>query len=167
MDPEATGWENIKFRCAFMGLSFREAKGLSSAIAEFSELGDYLNLPTRTYSSGMFLRLAFAISTSVEPDIMIMDEMISTGDAHFIAKATRRLRQLVDTANILVLASHDMKVIEQLCNKVAWLEHGNLRRLGSPESVTAEYIAGANVSSPTVTVGSHNGQDHAQAGMAG
>src|SRR6516165_5309140 len=162
MDPESTGWENIIFRCAFMGMSFGEAKRLSSAIAEFSELGDYLNLPTRTYSSGMFLRLAFAISTSVEPDIMIMDEMISTGDAHFIAKATRRLRQLVDTANILVLASHDMKIIEQLCNKVAWLEHGSLKRFGSPESVTAEYIAGANVSSPTVTVGSQNGQDHAQ-----
>src|SRR3984893_17935766 len=83
MDPESTGWENIVFRCAFMGLSFLEAKRLSPAIAEFSELGEYLNLPTRTYSSGMFLRLAFAISTAIEPDILIMDEMIAAGDSQF------------------------------------------------------------------------------------
>ena len=88
MDPEATGWENIIFRCAFMGMSFREAKRLSPAIAEFSELGEYLDLPTRTYSTGMFLRLAFAISTSIEPDILIMDEMIAAGDAQFIEKAS-------------------------------------------------------------------------------
>src|SRR4029453_14701601 len=108
MDPEASGWDNIIFRCAFMGLGFREAKRLSPAIAEFSGLGEYLNLPTRTYSSGMFLRLAFAISTSVEPEILIMDEMISAGDSEFIEKAERRLREIVDKANILALASHDM-----------------------------------------------------------
>src|SRR6516165_8332274 len=108
MDPESTGWENIIFRCVFMGMSFREAKRRSSAIAEFSGLGEYLNLPTRTYSSGMFLRLAFSISTSVEPEILIMDEMISAGDSEFIEKAKRRLLEIVDTANILALASHDM-----------------------------------------------------------
>ena len=115
--PEATGWENIIFRCAFMGLSFREAKRLSPAIAEFSELGEYLDLPTRTYSTGMFLRLAFAISTSIEPEILIMDEMISAGDAQFIEKAQRRLHELVDKANILALASHDMKIIQKSATK--------------------------------------------------
>jgi ABC-type polysaccharide/polyol phosphate transport system ATPase subunit len=139
MDPEATGWENIIFRCAFMGLSFREAKRLSSAIAEFSELGEYLDLPTRTYSSGMFLRLAFAISTSIEPDILIMDEMIAAGDAQFIAKAERRLRELVDKANILALASHDTSIIEKMCNKVIWLEHGVIREIGPPAAVLAAY----------------------------
>ncbi len=139
MDPEATGWENIVFRCAFMGLSFREAKRLSSAIAEFSELGEYLDLPTRTYSSGMFLRLAFAISTSIEPDILIMDEMIAAGDAQFMEKAKRRLHELVDKANILALASHDVSIIENMCNKVLWLEHGVVKELGPPGAVLAAY----------------------------
>jgi ABC-type polysaccharide/polyol phosphate transport system ATPase subunit len=139
MDLEATGWDNVIFRCAFMGLSFREAKRLSSAIAEFSELGEYLDLPTRTYSTGMFLRLAFAISTSIEPDILIMDEMISAGDAQFIEKAERRLRELVDKANILALASHDTTIIEKLCNKVLWLEHGVVREVGPPAAVLAAY----------------------------
>ena len=139
MDPESTGWENIIFRCAFMGMSFREAKRRSPAIAEFSELGEYLNLPTRTYSSGMFLRLAFAISTSVEPEILIMDEMISAGDAHFIEKAKRRLREIVDKANILALASHDMTVIQRICNKVVWLEHGTIKQFGPPEDVVQAY----------------------------
>src|SRR5215510_16581392 len=139
MDPESTGWENIVFRCAFMGLSFQEAKRLSPAIAEFSELGQYLNLPTRTYSSGMFLRLAFAISTSVAPEILIMDEMISTGDSEFLEKAERRLREIVDKANILALASHDMKVIQKVCNKVVWLEHGTIKQFGPTERIVHAY----------------------------
>jgi ABC-type polysaccharide/polyol phosphate transport system ATPase subunit len=139
MDPESTGWENIIFRCAFMGMSFQEAKHRSPAIAEFSGLGEYLNLPTRTYSSGMFLRLAFAISTSVEPEILIMDEMISAGDSEFIEKAERRLREIVDKANILALASHDMRVIQKVCNKVVWLEHGTIKQFGPPERIVQAY----------------------------
>jgi ABC-type polysaccharide/polyol phosphate transport system ATPase subunit len=139
MDLESTGWENIIFRCAFMGLSFRQAERLSPAIASFSELGEYLDLPVRTYSSGMFLRLAFAISTSIEPDILIMDEMLATGDAHFREKANRRLRELVDKANILALASHDMSVIESVCNKAAWLEHGTIKQFGTPREVLQAY----------------------------
>ncbi len=131
MDPESTGWENIIFRCAFMGMSFREARRRTPAIAEFSELGEYLNLPTRTYSTGMFLRLAFAISTSIDPEILIMDEMISAGDAQFIEKAKRRLTEVVDKANILVLASHDMDVIQKICNKVVWLERRNYQAVGT------------------------------------
>src|SRR5215469_13064833 len=139
MDPESTGWENIIFRCAFMGMSFREAKRRSPAIAEFSGLGEYLNLPARTYSTGMFLRLAFSISTSVEPEILIMDEMISTGDSEFIEKAERRLREIVDKANILAIASHDMKVIQKVCNKVVWLEHGTIEQFGPPQHVVQAY----------------------------
>ena len=120
-------------------MSFREAKRRSPAIAEFSGLGEYLNLPTRTYSSGMFLRLAFAISTSVEPEILIMDEMISAGDSEFIEKAERRLREIVDKANILALASHDMKVIQKVCNKVVWLEHGTIKQFGPSERIVRAY----------------------------
>jgi lipopolysaccharide transport system ATP-binding protein len=153
MDPESTGWENIVFRCAFMGLTFQEAKRLSPAIAEFSELGEYLNLPTRTYSSGMFLRLAFAISTSIEPDILIMDEMIATGDSQFIEKAQRRLREVVDRANILALASHNLAMIQNTCNKVLWLEHGVAKRFGAPADVVQayeDYVKGGGGRAPRV-----------------
>jgi ABC-type polysaccharide/polyol phosphate transport system ATPase subunit len=139
MDPESTGWENIIFRCAFMGMSFQEAKLLSPSIAEFSELGEYLSLPTRTYSSGMFLRLAFAITTSMEPEIVIMDEMISACDLQFLKKAERRLQELVNNANILALASHQMDVIRKICNKVVWLEHGTIKQFGPSERVVEAY----------------------------
>ena len=139
MDPESTGWENIIFRCAFMGMSFEEGKRRSPAIAEFSGLGEYLNLPTRTYSTGMFLRLAFAISTSIEPEILIMDEMISACDSEFLEKAERRLRGVVDSANILALASHSMATIQKVCNKVIWMEHGTIKEFGPPERVVQAY----------------------------
>jgi ABC-type polysaccharide/polyol phosphate transport system ATPase subunit len=139
MDPESTGWENIIFRCAFMGMSFQEGKRRSPAIAEFSGLGEYLNLPTRTYSTGMFLRLAFAISTSIEPEILIMDEMISACDSQFLKKAEQRLREVVDKANILALASHDMATIQRVCNKVVWLEHGTIKQFGPPERIVQAY----------------------------
>ena len=162
MDPESTGWENIIFRCAFMGLSFHEAKRLSPAIAEFSELGEYLNLPTRTYSAGMYLRLAFAISTSTQPEILIMDEMISTGDAQFIEKAKRRLREVVGKANILVIASHTMEVIQRICNKVVWLERGTIKQIGSTERVVHAYESFYGVATPNgVTL-----SDDAAASMA-
>jgi ABC-type polysaccharide/polyol phosphate transport system ATPase subunit len=139
MDPESTGWENIIFRSIFMGLSFQEAKRRSAAIAEFSELGPYLDLPTRTYSTGMYLRLAFAISTSIEPDILIMDEMISAGDLIFLQKATRRLHELIGKTNILALASHDLEMVQSICNRVIWLDHGVIKQIGSAETVVKAY----------------------------
>jgi len=140
MDPESTGWENIVFRCVFMGLSFQDAKRLSPSIAEFSELGSYLGLPTRTYSTGMYLRLAFAISTAVQPDILIMDEMISAGDLQFLEKANHRLNEIVGRSNILALATHDLVMIKRICNKVIWLDRGTIKKMGSPEAVVEHYI---------------------------
>jgi ABC-type polysaccharide/polyol phosphate transport system ATPase subunit len=148
MDSEANGWENIIFRCAFMGMTFARAKELSGAIAEFSELGSYLDLPVRTYSTGMFMRLAFAISTSIEPDILIMDEMIATGDAQSIEKAKRRLHELMNRANILVLASHDMRLIEAICDKVIWMEHGRVKQTGPPKEIAATYETCSTVPAP-------------------
>jgi ABC-type polysaccharide/polyol phosphate transport system ATPase subunit len=143
MDPEATGLDNIIFRCVFMGLSFDEARRLSPSIQEFSELGDYLRLPVRTYSTGMFLRLAFAISTSIEPDIVVMDEMIGAGDAAFVAKAEARLAQLLQRTQILVVATHNKGIMEKLCNKVVWLDHGGVRQVGSFAEVYPLYVAAA------------------------
>jgi ABC-type polysaccharide/polyol phosphate transport system ATPase subunit len=141
MDPEATGLENIIFRCVFMGLSFAEARRLSPSIQEFSELGEFLRLPVRTYSTGMFLRLAFAISTSIEPDIIIMDEMIAGGDARFIEKAKSRLTGLLRRTKIMVLATHGISTMEDLCNKVVWLDHGEVRKVGSFAEVHPLYLA--------------------------
>jgi len=144
MDPEATGLDNIMFRCVFMGLSFSEAQQLSPSIQEFSELGDYLRFPVRTYSTGMFLRLAFAISTSIEPDIVVMDEMIGAGDAAFVAKAQARLAELLERIRILVLATHDKEIMEKLCNKVIWLDHGSVRHVGSFAEVYPLYLDAAS-----------------------
>lgn len=126
LDPDATGFENIYLRGIMDGLRPAQIRSKVDEIAEFTELGDYLNLPVRIYSSGMMLRLAFAISTSVEADIIIMDEWLSVGDADFTAKAAQRLEELVDKASILVIASHNPKLIEQICNRRISLEHGKI-----------------------------------------
>jgi lipopolysaccharide transport system ATP-binding protein len=126
MDLEATGSENILLYGLMFGLDFDAVRALAPAIGEFSGLGDFLEMPVRTYSSGMLMRLVFSIVTSVPADILLMDEWLSVGDADFAAHAERRLRDLVDRASILVLASHDRAVIDKLCNVVVHLEHGEI-----------------------------------------
>jgi lipopolysaccharide transport system ATP-binding protein len=126
IDPDATGYENIMLRGVMAGLKLREIRARIEDIAEFTELGDYLAMPVRTYSSGMLLRLAFAVSTSVEADILLMDEWLSVGDAEFAKKASARLEQLVKRTPILVLASHSKELIERTCNRVFELEHGRV-----------------------------------------
>lgn len=143
-DPEATGWQNIVFRCVFTGLSFSEAKALAPSIAEFSELGEYLNLPVRTYSSGMLLRLAFAIATAVQPDIIVMDEMIGAGDAQFLKKAQRRMDELLERARILVLASHSEAIIRNFCNRAVWLDKGEIKMLSSVSEVLSAYTSSSS-----------------------
>jgi ABC-type polysaccharide/polyol phosphate transport system ATPase subunit len=139
MDLEATGWQNIIFRCVFLGLTFAEARALAPSIGEFCELGAYLDLPVRTYSAGMYLRLAFAISTAVQPDIVVMDEMIGAGDQSFIHKAQRRISDLLQCARILVLASHSQSIIRSFCNKVLWLDQGQVKMLGLVDDVLSAY----------------------------
>jgi len=148
MDVEATGYDNIVFRCVFMGLTFREARALTPEIAEFSGLGEYLKLPVRTYSTGMFLRLAFAISSAVHPEIMIMDEMISAGDAAFMEKVKLRMRELMDRASIIAMSSHDLDLVARFCNKVAWLEHGRITTLGEPDAVIPLYRKSLDAPAP-------------------
>jgi ABC-type polysaccharide/polyol phosphate transport system ATPase subunit len=124
-----------------MGMTFAEARALSPSIAEFSELGEYLDLPVRTYSSGMYLRLAFAITTSVRPDIIVMDEMIGAGDAQFLEKTRRRMSELLEQARILVLASHSEQIIRDFCTQVVWLEKGRARMCGPAAEVLLTYAA--------------------------
>lgn len=126
MDMEATGYENIFLRGVIMGLTPRRVEELINEICSFSELGDYLHMPMRTYSSGMAMRLAFAVSTSVNADVVLMDEWLSAGDADFSKKAQVRLARVLDQAKILVLASHDEKLIRENCNKILHLSHGKI-----------------------------------------
>lgn len=127
MDPESTGWENIYLRGLFVGLNRSNIDSVIDDIAAFSELGGYLDMPVRTYSSGMILRLAFSVSTALAPDILLMDEWLSVGDESFRHKAEERLRRMVDKARILVIATHDPQLIRSVCNRVIWMEHGAVR----------------------------------------
>jgi lipopolysaccharide transport system ATP-binding protein len=140
INPESTGRENIFLRGKLMGLSRKEIDEKIDEIIEFSELGDYINLPVRIYSSGMLLRLAFAVSTSITADILIMDEWLSVGDGSFAERASNRLRDLVDNSEILVVASHTRSLIEETCNKVVWLEHGVIKKVGSVGAILPEYF---------------------------
>jgi len=128
LDPDATGFENIYLRGVIDGLKPAAIKNRIEDIACFTDLGEYMNFPVRTYSSGMMVRLAFAISTSIEADILIMDEWLSVGDKQFNEKASERLNKLVDKAAILVIASHSPDIIQKLCNRTLYLEHGRLMR---------------------------------------
>jgi lipopolysaccharide transport system ATP-binding protein len=140
IDPEATGRENIRLRAAMMGMTRAEIRERSEEIAEFSGLGEFLDMPFRTYSTGMQLRLAFAASTSISPEILIMDEWLSTGDEDFMEKANRRLSDIVNATNILVLASHSRTLLLENCKRVIWLEHGKFRMDGPAEEVADAYF---------------------------
>ncbi|MDR0225288.1 MAG: ATP-binding cassette domain-containing protein [Burkholderiaceae bacterium] len=139
MDPEASGYEFIATRCVVMGISTRDAKALVPDIEDFTELGDYLHLPVRTYSSGMMLRLAFAVSTAIAPDILLMDEMIGVGDAQFIDKARLRLEAMMSKVRILVLASHSDPILKTFCNQGIWLNEGQIRMQGNIDDCIAAY----------------------------
>jgi len=116
MELEASGFENIRMRGVMMGLSLKQIKSLEEEIAEFTELGPYLNMPIRSYSTGMHMRLGFAVSTAVPADILLMDEWLSVGDEAFKVKAEKRLEDYVNKSSILVLASHSKETIKKLTN---------------------------------------------------
>jgi ABC-type polysaccharide/polyol phosphate transport system ATPase subunit len=137
MDYELTGRDNIILRGIFLGMTFAEARSLVPEIADFAELGSYLDLPMRTYSSGMALRLAFGISTSVRPDIILLDELISVGDAGFAKKAQERIEVLLSSARILVLASHSSDLLRQYCKRGIKLLEGRVIADGPLEQVLA------------------------------
>ena len=139
MDTEGTGYENITLRGMLLGLSRPEIEKKVQDIAEFTELGDYLSIPVRTYSSGMLLRLAFAVCTSVEPEILLMDEWIGVGDARFIEKARIRLDDFVHRSSILALASHSNDLIRQVCNKVVLMDQGSISAFGEVKEIIEYY----------------------------
>ena len=123
MEGEATGFENIRMRGIMMGLSLKQIKSMEDEIADFSGLGDFLHLPIRTYSTGMHMRLGFAVSTAVDADIILMDEWLSVGDSEFIQKAEKRLENFIGRSSILVIASHSEDLIQRTTNQILRLEH--------------------------------------------
>lgn len=140
IDNEATGRENIYIRGALLGLKRQQIQEKITEIIEFSELGDFVDMPVRTYSSGMHLRLAFAVSTIVRPEILLMDEWLSVGDENFKHKAEARLKNLVAATKILVIATHSRTLAETTCNRAIWLEHGSIKIDGTPKQVCDAYF---------------------------
>ena len=147
MNMEATGYENIMLRGVFLGLQVKEIRRMIPEIEAFTELGEFLELPLRTYSSGMLLRLAFAVTTAIVPEILIMDELIGAGDAAFVSKATARLNQMIGNSRILVIASHSVETIRRFCNKAALMETGRIISIGPVDEVIDRYARGG--STPT------------------
>lgn len=140
MDQESTGYENIILRGVLNGLTRKQILERRDDIVDFTGLGDYLTLPVRTYSSGMLLRLAFGIATSIMPEILVLDEVVGVGDAAFMVKAQKRFDDMVAASHIVVLASHDMEIIKKVCNKVIWLDAGKLRFFGAIDEGLTQYM---------------------------
>jgi ABC-2 type transport system ATP-binding protein/lipopolysaccharide transport system ATP-binding protein len=136
---DSTGYENIILRGMYMGIHPNEMREHVPAIAEFTDLGDYLDMPVRTYSSGMMIRLAFSISTYLPPDILIMDEWLTAGDAQFLAKAQHRIEEFVAGSSILVLASHSMALLQQWCSRGILLHQGRVLMMGPVGDVIDAY----------------------------
>jgi ABC-type polysaccharide/polyol phosphate transport system ATPase subunit len=141
-DEEATGYENIMRRGLVIGARRTEIEARRAEIAEFTELGDRLDLPLRTYSSGMMLRLIFAVATAVEGEIVLLDEWIGVGDQQFRKKARQRLDEIVARAGILVLASHDIDLIKSTCNRAILLQEGRITAVGTTEEILSRYLGG-------------------------
>jgi ABC-type polysaccharide/polyol phosphate transport system ATPase subunit len=139
LDPDDNGYENIKTCGMFLGMSSEEINRKLLDIVDFCELGEYLDLPVRTYSTGMVARLAFAIATAIEPDILLLDEGLGSGDARFAARAESRMQAMIQRTRILVLASHSDALIKSMCNRAILMEKGHLIEIGTVDDVINRY----------------------------
>lgn len=139
MNPESSGRENIYSRGMLLGLSKREINEIIDDIIDFTELADFIDLPVRTYSSGMAVRLAFAISTAVKPEILLLDEVIGAGDASFMEKARKRIKELIASVGILVFSSHSENDVKMFCNKGMVLDAGEIKYVGDVEKAFEFY----------------------------
>jgi len=143
MDPELSGHDNVYYAGGLIGIPRARLRQVMSDIAEFAELGDFLHMPVRTYSDGMKVRLGFAVATSIEPDILLMDEVIGAGDAHFVAKAIQRAQELYQRSSILVVASHAPELLGGLCKTAILLDHGRVVATGGLHEIAKLYADNA------------------------
>lgn len=138
-EPDASGWENMYFRGYLQGETPRTIRAKVESIAEFSELGEFLNMPVRYYSAGMMVRLAFSIATAIEPEVLLVDEVLSVGDLAFQDKARQRMLDMMGKARLMVMVSHDLKSVAKLCDRGVWMDHGEVRRCGPVDEVVDAY----------------------------
>lgn len=138
-DPELTARENIYLNGAILGHSAQYINDHFDEIIDFAELKDFVDVPVKNFSSGMYARLGFSIATMVKPDILIVDEVLSVGDYRFQEKCEERIRKMIQDGVTIIIVSHDIKMIESLCTKVIWLDHGVVKDIGPAEKVCAEY----------------------------
>jgi ABC-type polysaccharide/polyol phosphate transport system ATPase subunit len=138
-EQDASGWENIYYRSYLQGETPQSVKSKVQEIAEFSELGEFLDMPVRYYSAGMMIRLAFAIATAIEPEILIVDEVLAVGDLAFQQKATQRIRAMMEQARLMVIVSHDLDRLRDLCSRIVWMDHGQVKMDGRPADTVAAY----------------------------
>lgn len=145
LDDQSTGRQNIRLRGLLLGMTSQEIEEKTLEILDFTELDGYIDLPLRTYSAGMRVRLAFAISTAVDADILLLDEVLGVGDVAFQEKAKKRLKEFHSRAQIVVHAIHDEKAIRDSCNKALWLENGSVKAFGDTGDVVAMYNSSTNI----------------------
>jgi ABC-type polysaccharide/polyol phosphate transport system ATPase subunit len=138
-ESDADGWENISYRGYLQGETPRSIRAKMNQIAEFSELGDFLDMPVRYYSAGMLVRLAFSIATAIEPEILLVDEVLSVGDMSFQDKARQRMRDMMSKARLIVVVSHDLVSLNKLCDRGIWMDHGQIRQEGTMKDIVNAY----------------------------
>lgn len=138
--PEISGRENVILSGMLLGFDYQEVMNKMDDIIEFSELGDFIDKPVRTYSSGMYSKLSFSITSNMETDIMLIDEVLSVGDEKFAKKSFNRMKELINDKNrTVVIVSHSIPMLTDLCNRVMWMHEGELKRIGATREVLAEY----------------------------
>ncbi len=147
-EQDANGWENIAYRSYLQGETPKSIRPKIKPIAEFSELGGFLDIPVRYYSAGMIVRLAFSIATAIDPEILLVDEVLSVGDMAFQNKARDRMREMMAKARLIVVVSHDMDSLRNLCDQIVWLDHGRVRQVGPAAEVIAAYTASVHDPAP-------------------
>ena len=138
--PDFSGRENIYFNASIFGLTRKEIDNRLEQIIEFSELGSYIDNPVRTYSSGMYMRLAFSVAINVDADILLIDEILSVGDQHFQEKCFKKMNELKNEGKTMVFVTHSMQSVKDLCTRAVWLHEGHIKMDGKPEEVVEEYI---------------------------
>jgi ABC-type polysaccharide/polyol phosphate transport system ATPase subunit len=140
--PEFTGRENIYLNGSILGYSKLEIRSIESEVISFAEVEEFIDTPVKYYSTGMYMRLAFSLATAMQPDILVLDEVFAGGDANFMTKAKVRMQSLINKANIMIMVSHDHILLQSLCNRVLWLDHGRLVADGTPDDVIGRYLTG-------------------------
>jgi ABC-type polysaccharide/polyol phosphate transport system ATPase subunit len=156
-EMEATGWENIRTRALLLGMMPKEIERKIESIAKFSNLGEFLDIPVRHYSTGMYVRLAFATSTAVDPQILLLDEVMAAGDVQFIESARERMNDLMERASLVVFATHSLDVLPRFCERTILLRQGRIVADGPTDDVVRVYTEGRHVNEPMLADATHGG----------